>query len=96
LSVEDFNWQDSVGSSSFSKMSLLSDSVHSSFHSHVEDPMDGVMGVQGAQWDNIKLSLDLPPAILEKKLTSKFILVNMDDAADFEDRPRLLHRHGEN
>jgi hypothetical protein len=75
-------------------MSKLANGLHSNYYSHVEDAMDGAMSIQGAQWANIKLSLDLPAAILEKKLDSKFLLVNMDDAADFEDRPNLLRRHG--
>ncbi|XP_059491302.1 V-type proton ATPase subunit S1-like [Neocloeon triangulifer] len=95
LSVEDFNWQDVYGQSSFPKLSDYSARPNTNFYSHVEDPFIALMDLQGAQWSDTKLDLDLPSKILSRKLSSQFVLVNMDDAADFEDRPNFLKRHDE-
>jgi hypothetical protein len=96
LSVEDFNWQDGANAPSFSKMSKLVDSVLSNSYSFVDEPMSALMGLTDAQWTSTQLSLDLPSSILKKQFNSKYILVNMDDATSFEDRPHLLNRHGKN
>ncbi|CAB3383875.1 Hypothetical predicted protein [Cloeon dipterum] len=95
LSVEDFNWQDISGETSFPKLSETTKGPNSNFYSRVDDPFSALMDLQGAEWSDVKLSLQLPSTILKKDFGSKFVIVNMDDATDFEDRPNLLKRHDE-
>ncbi|KAF4533143.1 hypothetical protein B566_EDAN007954 [Ephemera danica] len=92
LSIEDFAWRNEAGIGSFTKLDNLTSelSLASQFYPSVEDPIETLL--ENQEWEHLPITADLPQILTTKK-HSPFVFVHLNDAADSEDRPHMLHRH---